>query len=113
MGIKGINYEKCIGCGYCYIVCPRDCFAEFGGVYYIKYPEDCMTCFQCALACKVDACLVDHTRNGKIPLPPLSEVPFKRSKSARLCTGRDFPAPYIPPPNPKYGLRKNNKEERD
>src|SRR3989304_1236355 len=99
MGIISIDYEKCVMCGNCYLICPQDCFAEFGGGYYSKDPEECMTCWQCATVCKPDAVIMDHTRNGKCPAPPFQVLPFKRSKSARLCTGKDFPSPYLVPPD--------------
>jgi NAD-dependent dihydropyrimidine dehydrogenase PreA subunit len=68
MAIRNIDYSKCINCGLCYDVCPMDVFGKFASKVYLKYPEDCMTCFQCSLVCKVDACVVDHLRAQPIPI---------------------------------------------
>ena len=67
MAIKLIDYTKCRECGQCYEVCPMDCFGTFASRVYLKYPEDCMTCFQCALVCTEGACIVDAARAQPIP----------------------------------------------
>lgn len=57
--ITGIDKEKCIGCGKCAKVCPLDTI-RIGedNKAKIAYPEDCMTCYTCELACPQKAIYV-------------------------------------------------------
>jgi len=69
MAIRSIDYEKCIDCGRCYEVCPVDVLGRFASKVHIKYPLDCISCFQCVFACETDAVEVDHLRAQPIPVP--------------------------------------------
>ncbi len=69
MAIRSIDYEKCINCGQCYEVCPMDVLGRFASKIYIKYPLDCIACYQCIFACKTEALKVDHLRAQPIPVP--------------------------------------------
>jgi NAD-dependent dihydropyrimidine dehydrogenase PreA subunit len=53
MGIKRINEELCIGCGLCVDDCPMDVLRMDGtkNKAYIRYPGDCMVCYQCETVC--------------------------------------------------------------
>jgi NAD-dependent dihydropyrimidine dehydrogenase PreA subunit len=66
--IKEINSEKCNGCGICLDVCPLDVFRiDEGKKAIIKYPDDCMTCFDCDLSCPTGAIYV-HPFKEELPL---------------------------------------------
>ncbi len=69
MAIERIDYEKCTECGMCYLVCVMDVFDTFGGKPYVKYKNDCVTCFQCILVCKHDAIVMNLDRAQQIPAP--------------------------------------------
>ncbi len=69
MAIHGINYEKCVDCGKCYDICPMDCFGIFAGKVYVKYPQDCESCFLCNMVCETRACLIDVERAQPISTP--------------------------------------------
>lgn len=62
--IASLNQEKCAGCRLCVEICPMDVFrmVEETNVAFIRYPQDCQTCFQCELTCPVDAIYVDPRR---------------------------------------------------
>ena len=84
MVIKKIDYRRCNSCSYppdesmntlaidpalpsarkrgnCTEVCPMDVLRmdEFMRRPVIRYPEDCMTCYNCELACPRGAITVD------------------------------------------------------
>lgn len=66
--IKAINQEICIGCGQCVRICPLDTIRlNEDRKAVIAYPDDCMTCFKCELACPSGAIDVDPIREA---LPP-------------------------------------------
>lgn len=57
--IKYIDPEKCTGCGVCADRCPLDTIRmNRAGKAYIAYPDDCMTCYKCELACPSEAIYV-------------------------------------------------------
>jgi NAD-dependent dihydropyrimidine dehydrogenase PreA subunit len=66
--IKEIYEEKCNGCGICVDICPLDVFRmdESGEKAIIKYPDDCMTCFECELSCPEGAIYV-HPFKEELP----------------------------------------------
>jgi NAD-dependent dihydropyrimidine dehydrogenase PreA subunit len=51
--ITEIDNMKCTGCGICIDLCNMDVLRlnTDSNKAYIAYPEDCMTCFECALSC--------------------------------------------------------------
>jgi NAD-dependent dihydropyrimidine dehydrogenase PreA subunit len=82
MVIKNIDYQKCNSCSYpadsslnsvvisvgpgrkrgnCTEVCPMDVLRmdELMHKPVIRYPEDCMTCYNCEFACPRGAITVD------------------------------------------------------
>lgn len=67
--IKEIYEDKCTGCGLCVDICPLDVFRmdELGEKAIIKYPDDCMTCFECELNCPEEAIYV-HPFKEELPL---------------------------------------------
>lgn len=91
MVIKKIDYERCTGCSYpvdlelntfeigsevgggrgnCTEVCPMDVLRmdDFLHKPVIRYPEDCMTCYNCEISCPMDAINVDPIKRE---LPPV------------------------------------------
>ena len=46
-----------------------DVFRKMGGVYYIAYREDCMTCHLCSLDCKEKAITIGPERALPIVTP--------------------------------------------
>jgi NAD-dependent dihydropyrimidine dehydrogenase PreA subunit len=58
--IKSIDPKKCSGCGICVNICPLDVFRtdEKEKKAIIKYPDDCMTCYECELNCPSEAIFV-------------------------------------------------------
>jgi NAD-dependent dihydropyrimidine dehydrogenase PreA subunit len=58
--IDKIDITKCSGCGICVDHCNMDVLRlnNDSDKAYIAYPEDCMTCFECALSCPEKAIIV-------------------------------------------------------
>lgn len=67
--IEKINLEECTGCGVCVDVCPMDVLRMEVDYPAIKYPIDCITCFNCEMDCPTQAIYVNAERARKIPLP--------------------------------------------
>ena len=61
--ITEIDGTKCSGCGICVDICNMDVLRldPSSGKTYIAYPEDCMTCYECALKCPEQAIEVFFT----------------------------------------------------
>ena len=53
MHVDKIDAEKCVGCGNCVNICPRDVFRldESGGQSLVVFPEDCQICNLCRMYC--------------------------------------------------------------
>ena len=66
--IKKIDQSLCNGCGACVDCCPMDVIRFEGWTPVIKYPSDCMTCFNCETDCPTGAIYVNANRARKIPL---------------------------------------------
>jgi NAD-dependent dihydropyrimidine dehydrogenase PreA subunit len=54
-----LDREKCIGCGMCVAVCPREVFNLKDGKAAVVDRDACIECGACALNCPVDAIGVD------------------------------------------------------
>ncbi len=61
--IENIDVKKCSGCGICIDRCNMDVLRlnVDSNKACIAYPEDCMTCFECALNCPEKAIYVSFT----------------------------------------------------
>jgi len=61
--ITEIDGTKCNGCGICVDICNMDVLRldTSSSKAYIAYPEDCMTCYECALRCPEEAIKVYFT----------------------------------------------------
>ncbi|MFH1775321.1 MAG: ferredoxin family protein [Chloroflexota bacterium] len=66
--IYQIDWEGCNGCGVCSDICPMDVFImdEATQKAVIRYPEECMTCFECERECDTGAIEVSPFR---VPTP--------------------------------------------
>ncbi len=73
MTIKSIDYERCNHCAICYNICPMDVFGkedrEAKGYIFVKYPNDCMSCYLCEMDCPEDAIYVSPERPEPAVLP--------------------------------------------
>ncbi len=67
--IKSINGILCTTCGVCVDVCPMDVLRLDNETPVIRYPVDCMTCFNCETECPTGAIDVDATRAREAVLP--------------------------------------------
>ncbi len=58
MSIENINFDKCKGteCGICVDSCPQEVLRfDTDGILSIAYPDDCSSCFWCAMDCPSNA----------------------------------------------------------
>ena len=73
MAIRSVDENACILCGKCVDVCPMDVLRieENDGreAVEIKYPRDCICCFNCELGCPTGAIYVDAARGRATVLP--------------------------------------------
>jgi len=65
--IDTLDQEKCIACGTCVEVCPRDVFRLHVAETYstITYRADCQTCYNCELECPAGAIRVNPWRKPR------------------------------------------------
>lgn len=71
MGVRKIDYQLCTGCGQCIDLCPLDVFRFDEEIQkpFIKYLQDCMSCFRCELECPAKAIYVTPDRERRMPRP--------------------------------------------
>jgi NAD-dependent dihydropyrimidine dehydrogenase PreA subunit len=69
MPIEKIDTDLCIGCGSCVKSCPMDClrFDEEKRKASIKYPRDCIACYNCEEDCPTKAIYVNPMRGTSPP----------------------------------------------
>lgn len=82
-----VNQEKCVGCGTCVKICPRQAMSITDKKCHCD-PTKCVGCFECMTVCPQEACEVDWATD----LPAFTSVspntPMAPSKASRgmLCT---------------------------
>jgi NAD-dependent dihydropyrimidine dehydrogenase PreA subunit len=66
-----IDMEKCKGCKSCYQACFVDVFRwdEEEKKPIVAYPEDCVWCYYCEIACKEDCINVIPDVPGRVVMP--------------------------------------------
>jgi NAD-dependent dihydropyrimidine dehydrogenase PreA subunit len=71
VAIEKLDQEICNGCGICFDCCPQDVFRmdEKSGKSLIKYPEDCVACWECESFCPVGCIEVSKERGLRVPSP--------------------------------------------
>ncbi len=52
MSFIKIDAEKCMGCAYCFIVCPVASFKVEGSSQFL---QECIKCGRCVVSCPVSA----------------------------------------------------------
>lgn len=70
MGINRIRDELCTGCGTCVEICPMDVLRMDveKGKAFIKYIQDCQSCFLCERDCPEEAIRVIPFFERRIPI---------------------------------------------
>lgn len=70
MGVRYIDREKCIHCGFCVQICPQDVLRQDADGYpVITYLQDCQSCFLCEKYCPKQAIRVSADRERRAVLP--------------------------------------------
>ena len=70
MGIRHIDYDKCIRCGRCITYCPQDVLRlDEEKRPVITYLQDCQSCFLCEKYCPAGAIAVSADRERRPILP--------------------------------------------
>lgn len=77
--IRGIDLERCNGCGLCVDVCPTDVLRMDEAMHkpVVRYFENCITCYNCEMECPC-ACL--DVSPFQEPAPPIIAYPSKEQK---------------------------------
>ena len=70
--IDYINSEKCTGCGVCVTLCPMDVVRldKSSGKAFIKYRDDCMSCFNCEMNCPEEGAIYVGAERSKFVRVP-------------------------------------------
>ena len=68
MPVKRIDPDKCNGCGLCVDYCPMDVIRmnEKTGIAEIRYPKDCIVCYNCEFDCPADAIYISSERGTPV-----------------------------------------------
>jgi NAD-dependent dihydropyrimidine dehydrogenase PreA subunit len=70
VAIRRIETETCTGCGICEKVCPMDVIRMNSDQQpEIRYPQDCITCFNCEVDCPGGAVEVGPERQHPSAVP--------------------------------------------
>ena len=70
MGIRYIDYDKCVRCGRCVTYCPQDVLRmDEEKRPVITYLQDCQSCFLCEKYCPSGAISVSADRERRPILP--------------------------------------------
>lgn len=66
--IERLDQTLCHRCGLCLELCAMDVFRRdrLTGGYYMAFPEDCQTCFNCELECPRQAIQVSPLRRPRV-----------------------------------------------
>jgi len=69
MPIEKIDTNICNGCEICVDSCPMDVLRFDNEINhaYIKYPEDCIACYNCELDCPENAIYITPFRGMTVP----------------------------------------------
>jgi NAD-dependent dihydropyrimidine dehydrogenase PreA subunit len=70
MAIMKVDVKACTGCGTCEKVCPMDVIRmNQNNQPEIRYPQDCITCFNCEVDCPTQAIVVGPERQHPSAIP--------------------------------------------
>ena len=70
MGIRHIDYDKCVRCTRCVTYCPQDVLRLDDERFpVITYLQDCQSCFLCEKYCPAGAISVSADRERRPVLP--------------------------------------------
>ncbi len=78
-----LDRERCVGCGTCVTVCPREVLVQEAGRTRIHNRDACMECGACAINCVVQAITV---RTGVGCAAAIINGFLGRTDSACCCT---------------------------
>lgn len=82
-----INNDKCIGCGMCQTVCPRDVIRIMAKKAGVKDPVSCLECGACSLNCPVGA--IEVTKGTGCLVAILKEDILKTVPKGTGCCGNN------------------------
>lgn len=61
-----IDFNRCVYCGCCEMICPMSVFEKLGDHIQVKVDDDCVNCNLCLKNCEVGAIGIKHTRRELI-----------------------------------------------